>query len=86
VRPEGFKFSLFESKDGGKSWSRVIKRGLPELVPFDTISDIRFDPANSDNILMAQGSGECWVTSNGGDYWIVLARTIDSARSLAATA
>jgi len=86
VRPEGFKFGLFETKDGGKTWARVVKRGLPALVPFDTISDIRFDPANSDNILLAQGSGECWLTQNGGDYWVVLARTIDSARSLSASA
>lgn len=86
VRPQGFKFALFESKDGGNTWSRVIKRGLPELVAFDTISDIRFDPANTDNILLAQGSGECWLTQNGGDYWVVLSRAIESARALAATA
>lgn len=86
VRHEGFKFGLFESKDGGKTWARVIKRGLPELVAFDIISDIRFDPADTDNILMAQGSGECWLTSNGGDYWVVLSRAIDSARALAASA
>lgn len=86
VRPQGFKFGLYETKDGGKTWAKVVKRGLPELVAFDTISDIRFDPADPDNILMAQGSGECWLTKNGGDYWTVLSRAIESARALAASA
>lgn len=86
VRPQGFQFGLYESKDGGKTWAKVVKKGLPELVAFDTISDIRFDPADPDCIIMAQGSGECWFTQNGGDYWGVLSRAIESARSLAATA
>ncbi|MFM7592887.1 MAG: VPS10 domain-containing protein, partial [Isosphaeraceae bacterium] len=34
IRPQGFQFGLYESKDGGKTWARVIKRGLPELVAF----------------------------------------------------
>ena len=86
VRPQGFQFGLYETKDGGKTWAKVIKKGLPELIAFDTISDIRFDPAEPDNIIMAQGSGECWMTPNGGDYWVVIARAIESVRSLAATA
>jgi len=86
IRPQGFQFGLYESKDGGKTWARVIKRGLPELVAFDTISDIRFDPADPDCIIMAQGSGECWVTQNGGDYWVVISRAIESARCLSASA
>jgi photosystem II stability/assembly factor-like uncharacterized protein len=85
IRPQGFQFGLYESKDGGKTWAKVIKRGLPELVAFDTISDIRFDPAEPECIIMAQGSGECWMTSNGGDYWVVISRAIESARSLSAT-
>ena len=86
IRPQGFQFGLYESKDGGKTWAKVVKRGLPELVAFDTISDIRFDPADPDCIIMAQGSGECWLTQNGGDYWVVISRAIESARSLAASA
>lgn len=86
VRPQGFQFGLFETKDAGKTWAKVIKKGLPELVAFDTISDIRFDLSDPDNIIMAQGSGECWLTQNGGDYWVVISRAIESARSLAATA
>jgi photosystem II stability/assembly factor-like uncharacterized protein len=86
VRPQGFQFGLYESKDGGKSWAKVTKRGLPELVAFDTISDIKFDPAEPDCIIMAQGSGECWATQNGGDYWVVISRAIESARSLSASA
>jgi photosystem II stability/assembly factor-like uncharacterized protein len=86
VRPQGFQFGLYETKDGGKTWAKVLKKGLPELIAFDTISDIRFDPGDPDNILMAQGSGECWLTKNGGDYWVVISRAIESARALAATA
>lgn len=86
VRPQGFQFGLYETKDAGKTWAKVLKKGLPELIAFDTISDIRFDPSDPDCILMAQGSGECWLTNNGGDYWVVISRGIESARSVAATA
>ena len=86
VRPQGFQFGLYETKDAGKTWAKILKKGLPELIAFDTISDIRFDPADPENIIMAQGSGECWMTPNGGDYWVIISRAIESARSLAATA
>jgi photosystem II stability/assembly factor-like uncharacterized protein len=79
----GAGYSLFESSNGGKSWSHV-KRGHPEVMESDAIIDIRYDPAAPDNIVVAQTSGELWVTRNDGAYWGPLARQIEKARVLAA--
>ena len=81
--PEGLNFGLFESTNGGKSWSQV-KKNFPESFGSDTISDIRFDPAEPDRTLVALGSGEIWATRNGGAYWGPLARQIRAARVLCA--
>jgi hypothetical protein len=80
----GLGYALYESTNGGKSWAPVVKRNFPEGLEYDTISDIRFDPASPDNILVALGSGELWVTRNGGAYWGPLARQIRAARVLCA--
>lgn len=80
---EGLGFSLFETTNGGKTWSHV-KRGNPEVLDYDTITDIRFDPAAPENIVVALGSGELWITRNGGAYWSPLARQIRAARVLCA--
>lgn len=80
---DGLKFALYESADAGKTWSKMI-RGLPDDLGYDSVSDIRFDPAATENIVIALGSGELWVSRNGGEYWAPLARAIKSARSLAA--
>ncbi len=78
---DGLNFALYESANGGKSWSQV-KRNFPEGFEADTINDIRFDPAHPENIIVALGSGELWSTQNGGFYWGPLARQMDAARVL----
>jgi hypothetical protein len=83
---EGLGHALYESTNCGKSWSPVVKRNFPEDLDYDTISDIRFDPAAPDNIIVALGSGELWLTPNGGAYWGPLARQIRAARVLCAVA
>ncbi len=83
---EGLNFGLYESSNGGKSWAQVVKKNFPEDVEYDTISDIRYDPSAPDNVVVALGSGELWVTRNGGAYWGPLARQIRAARVLCAVA
>ncbi len=73
-------FGLYESKDAGKSWVRVL-RSFPEN-PRDPIADIRFDPTLPENAAVAFQSGEMWVTLNGGDYWQPFVRDIHAARVL----
>lgn len=80
----GLDYALYESKDAGKSWAKVVKRNFPESLEYDTISDLQFDPAAPENVLAALGSGELWVTRNGGAYWGPLARQIRAARVLCA--
>jgi hypothetical protein len=75
--------SLYESSDGGKTWKQV-RRGFPDVLESDTISDIRVDPAAPDNAIVALASGELWRTRNGGDWWEPLARQIRAARVLCA--
>jgi photosystem II stability/assembly factor-like uncharacterized protein len=81
---QGLGYALHESLDAGKTWTKVVKRNFPEALDYDTISDIRFDPAAPENILAALGSGELWVTRNGGAYWGPLARQIQAVRVLRA--
>ncbi|GAC1467745.1 MAG: hypothetical protein NVSMB9_09670 [Isosphaeraceae bacterium] len=83
--PQGYRFRLYESANGGKSWTRV-RKNFPEALDSDTITDIRHDPSTTDNIVVAFSSGELWNTSNGGAYWSPLARQIRAARVLCATA
>ena len=68
VSRPGVRFSLYETVDGGKSWKHV-RRGFPEVLEFDTIADIRYDPAATENAIVALDSGELWRTRNGGDWW-----------------
>jgi Sortilin, neurotensin receptor 3, len=79
----GVRFSLYETSDGGKSWKHV-RRGFPEVLEFDTISDICYDPAATENAIVALDSGELWRTRNGGDWWEPIARQIQAARVLCA--
>lgn len=81
--PAGARFSLYESADGGKTWGRV-RRGFPEFIEHDTISDIRFDPDATENAIVALESGELWRTNNGGAWWEPIARQIRAARVLCA--
>lgn len=80
---QGHGFSLYESNNGGKTWTHA-RRGNPDVLQFDTIADIRHDPAAPENIVMAFGSGELWVTRNAGAFWMPLARQIRAARVLCA--
>ncbi len=77
----GRVYGLYESKDAGKSWARVL-RSFPENPRGDAIADIRFDPAEPDRAAVAFESGEMWMTLNGGDYWQPFARDIRAARVL----
>lgn len=79
----GLNFALYESTNGGKSWA-LVRRNFPEALEYDAIADIRFDPSYPDNAVVALGSGELWVTRNGGAYWGPLARQIRAARVLCA--
>lgn len=78
---QGRVYGLYESKDAGKSWARVL-RSFPENLRDDAIADIRFDPAEPDRAAVAFESGEMWMTLNGGDYWQPFARDIRAARVL----
>jgi len=80
----GTRFALYESADGGKSWSHVV-RGFPDVLQYDTITDIRYDPAAPVNAIVALESGELWRSRNGGDWWEPIARQIRVARVLCAT-
>ncbi|MGE5755304.1 MAG: hypothetical protein ACM35G_06260 [Planctomycetaceae bacterium] len=80
---DGLGFALFESTDGGKSWS-LVRRGIPESFGHDAITDVRFDPDAPDNIVVALASGELWVSRNAGAYFGPLARQIRAARALCA--
>ena len=85
VAREGLNFALFESTNGGKSWTHV-KRSFPDRLEADAIADIRYDPTAPDHAMVALGSGELWVTRNDGAYWGPLARQIKAARALCVTA
>jgi photosystem II stability/assembly factor-like uncharacterized protein len=79
----GTRFRLYETSDGGKTWKHV-QRGFPAVLEYDTITDIRFDPAATDNAIVALESGELWRTRNGGEWWEPIARQIRMARVLCA--
>lgn len=76
-------FALYESKDGGKTWKHVT-RGFPELLEYDQITDIRYDPADPDCAVVSLASGELWNTRTDGLWWEPLARQIKTARVLCA--
>lgn len=80
---QGLEFSLFESSNGGKTWT-LVRRGNPDILEHDTIADLRYDPAAPDNAIMALSSGELWTTPNAGAFWVPLARQIRAARCLCA--
>ena len=81
VPRDGLGYGLYESKDSGETWARVL-RSFPENPHFDAIADIRFDPAEPTHAAVAFESGEMWISLNGGDYWQPFARDIRSARVL----
>jgi hypothetical protein len=82
--PEGLRFALYESTNGGKSWAQV-KRGFPEDIRHDVVTDIRYDPAAPENVMVALSSGELWLSRFDRAYWFPLARQIKAARVLCAT-
>jgi photosystem II stability/assembly factor-like uncharacterized protein len=77
------RFALYESKDGGKTWKHT-PRGFPEVLEYDQIADIRYDPADPDCAVVALASGEMWNTRTDGAWWEPLARQIKTARVLCA--
>jgi hypothetical protein len=79
----GQRFALYESTNGGKAWMQV-KRGFPEDIVNDVITDIRYDPAATDNVIVALGSGELWLSRFDRAYWCPLARQINASRVLCA--
>lgn len=78
-------FALYESKDGGQTWSHV-PRGFPDLLEYDQIADIRYDPNDPSSAVVALASGELWNTATDGLWWEPLARQIKTARVLCAVA
>jgi hypothetical protein len=81
---EGLQFALYESTNGGKTWAQV-KRGFPEDIQHDVITDIRYDPVAPENVVVALGSGELWLSRFDRAYWCPLARQTKAARVLCAT-
>jgi hypothetical protein len=81
---EGLRFALYESTNGGKSWAQV-KRGFPEDIRHDVVTDIRYDPAAPENVIVALSSGELWLSRFDRAYWCPLARQTKAARVLCAT-
>ncbi|HEX8204226.1 MAG TPA: hypothetical protein VF590_27355, partial [Isosphaeraceae bacterium] len=79
----GLRFALYESKDGGKTWTHVT-RGFPVELESDPIVDIRFDPAAPEFAVVALASGECWNTRTAGAWWEPLARQLRGVRALCA--
>ena len=75
---------LYESTNGGKTWAQV-KRGFPEDIRHDVITDIRYDPVAPENVIVALGSGELWLSRFDRAYWCPLARQTKAARVLCAT-
>jgi photosystem II stability/assembly factor-like uncharacterized protein len=73
--------ALHESTNGGKAWTQV-RRGFPEACQGDVISDIRYDPAALDNVVVALSSGELWLSRFDRAYWCPIARQIRTARVL----
>ncbi len=68
--------ALFESRDGGETWSLV--KGLfnhphrPRWVPGNgglTLHTILLDPANQDRMYVAISAGGVYVTNDGGASW-----------------
>jgi hypothetical protein len=82
---EGLRFALYESTNGGKSWAQV-KRGFPEDIRHDVVTDIRYDPAATQNVIAALSSGELWLSRFDRAYWCPIARQTKAARVLCATA
>ncbi|HWE38080.1 MAG TPA: hypothetical protein VG406_16030 [Isosphaeraceae bacterium] len=82
--PEPATSYLFESRDGGKTWTHVFNKGFPEDLEDDAIADIRFNPTNPDYAVVALTSGEMWSTRNGGDWWEPLARQVRGVRAVCA--
>jgi hypothetical protein len=80
---KGLRFALYESTNGGKSWAQV-KRGFPEDIQHDVITDIRYDPAAPENVIVALSSGELWLSRFDRAYWCPLARQTKAARVLCA--
>jgi photosystem II stability/assembly factor-like uncharacterized protein len=81
---DGLGFSLFESRDGGKTWTTTAARNFPARLQYDTIDDIRWDPAAPGYAIIALGSGECWRTRSEGAWWEPIARQTRAARVLCA--
>jgi hypothetical protein len=79
----GLGFALYETKDGGKTWSHV-NRGFPERLESDSIADIRYNPADPDYIIVAMASGEMWNSRTDGLWWEPLARQVRAARVVCA--
>jgi len=73
--------ALYESTSGGKAWTQV-RRGFPEACQGDLISDIRYDPAALENVIVALSSGELWLSRFDRAYWCPIARQIRTARVL----
>jgi hypothetical protein len=75
----GLNFALYESKDGGKTWTHVL-RDFPATLEYDQISDIRFDPSEPETCVVAMSSGELWVSRADGAWWEPLARQHGAVR------
>ena len=84
IAADSFDWSWEQSKDAGKTWLHV-PRGFPELLEYDQIADIRYDPADTDCAVVALASGEMWATRTNGLWWEPLARQNCLARSIKPT-
>ncbi len=83
AQTDGLRFALYESTNAGKTWTQV-KRGFPEDIQHDVITDIRYDPVAPENVVVALSSGELWISRFDRAYWCPLARQTKAARVLCA--
>jgi hypothetical protein len=70
--PQGGKFVVSRTRDGGKSFD-LLDRGLPQEVSYDLVyrHGLAID-ASGERLAMGSTTGGAWVSEDGGDSWAML--------------